>query len=226
MLRGILWGVFLLLASAGIYLIVRPDFSLPPSYIPNQWSDVGFWPELIRKMMMDQAERNALPVARPDAVANALTGWGIAFIAASLGSIYFFNACLSNVLGRPVSTRLRHHQDEWSHPVARWDTSCYLLVLLSAAAPVSGLRLADLLGLRPVISGTALTMQVIPAVMISVELILRLWPSALWPLRFSPVAKLLLIIHRIPGIHILLKNIRKIPGLHLLWKTEIRRDKT
>lgn len=206
MLRGILWVGVIFLASVCVYLIVRPDFSLPPSYIPTQWSDVGFWPELIRKMMMDKAERNALPVARPDAVANALTGWGIAFIAASLGSIYFFNACLYKVLGRPVSTRLRHHPDEWPHPVAHWDSSCYLLLLLSAAAPLLGLKLAELLGLRPVISGTALTMQVIPIVMISVELILRLWTSTLWPLRFSPMAKLLLKIHRIPGLRLLWKN--------------------
>jgi hypothetical protein len=206
MLRGILWGGVILLSSACIYLIVHPDFSLPPSYIPTQWSDVGFWPELIRKMMMDQAERNALPFARPDAAINALTGWGIAFIAASLGSIYFFNACLYKVLGRPVSTRLRRHPDEWSHPVSRLDTSCYLLLLLSAAAPVLGLKLVELLGLKPVISGTALTMQVIPIVMISVELILRLWPSTLWPLRYSPMAKLLLIIHRIPGLNLFWKN--------------------
>lgn len=206
MLRGMLWGGVILLVSACLYLFVRPDFSLPPSYIPTQWSDVGFWPELIRKMMMDQAERNALPVARPDAMANALTGWGGAFIAASLGSIYFFNTCLYKVLGRPVSTRLRRHPDEWPHPAAHWDTSSYLLLLLSAAAPALGLKLAELLGLRPVISGTALTMQLIPAAMVSAELILRLWPGALWPLRFSPAAKLHLITHRIPGLHLFRKN--------------------
>lgn len=201
LLRGILWGGLLLMASACIYLIVQPDFSLPPSYIPTQWSDVGFWPELIRKRMMDQAERNALPIARPDAMTKVLTGWGVAFIAASLGSIYFFNACLYKVLGRPVSMRLRHYPDEWPHPVARWDTSCFLLLLLSVAAPILGLKLAGILGLRPTISGRALTMQVIPIVMLSVELILRMWPSTLWPLRFSPMAKLLFIIHRIPKIH-------------------------
>ncbi len=206
LLRGMLWGGVLLLPSACIYLIVRPDFSLPPSYIPTQWSDVGFWPELIRKMIIEQAERNALPVARPDAVANTMTGWGCAFIAASLGSIYFFNACLNKVLGRSVSTRLRHHPDEWPHPVAHWDTSCYLLLLISAIAPVLGLKLAELMGLRPVISGTALTMLLIPTVMASVELILRLWPSALWPLRFSPRSNLLFIIHRIPRLHLFGKN--------------------
>ena len=206
MLRGVLWGGAALLTSVCIYLIVRPDFSLPPSYIPTQWSDVGFWPELIKKMLLDQAERNALPVARPDAVIITLTRWGSAFIAASLGSIYFFNACLHKVLGRPVSTRLRRHPDEWSHPVPRWDASCFLLLLISAVAPMIGLKLAELLGLRPVISGTALTMQVIPIVMVTVELILRLWPSTLWPLRFSPMEKLLFIIHRIPRLNLLRGN--------------------
>ena len=220
MLRGILWGGAALLASVCIFLIVRPDFSLPPSYIPTQWSDVGFWPELIKKMLIEQAERNALPVARPDAVKNALTDWGFAFIAASLGSLYFFNACLNKVLGRPVSARLRHHPDEWSHPVAHWDTSCYLLLLISAAAPISGLKLAELLGLQPVISGTVLTMQVMPIVMVTVGLILRLWPSALWPLRFSPVTRLHFIIHRIPGIHTHKKNLRSIPGVHLFSKNK------
>ena len=205
-LRGLLWVGSALLASVCIYLIVRPDFSLPPSYIPTQWSDVGFWPELIKKMLLDQAERNALPVARPDAVIITLTRWGSAFIAASLGSIYFFNACLHKVLGRPVSTRLRRHPDEWSHPVPRWDASCFLLLLISAVAPMIGLKLAELLGLRPVISGTALTMQVIPIVMVTVELILRLWPSTLWPLRFSPMEKLLFIIHRIPRLNLLRGN--------------------
>lgn len=206
MLRGFLWGGAASLASVCVYLIVRPDFSLPPSYIPTQWSDVDFWPELIKKMLLDQAERNALPVARPDAVINALTRWGGAFIAASLGSIYFFNSCLYKVLGHPVSTRLRRHPDEWSHPVPRWDASCFLLLLISAAASMMGLKLAELLGLRPVISGTALTMLVIPIVMVMVELILRLWPSTLWPLRFSPMKKLHFIIHRIPRLNLLRGN--------------------
>ncbi len=205
-LRGLLWVGSALLASVCIYLIVRPDFSLPPSYIPTQWSDVGFWPELIKKMLLDQAERNALPVARPDAVVITLTRWGSAFIAASLGSIYLLNSCLYKVLGRPVSKRLRHHPDEWSHPVPRWDTSCFFLLLISAVSPMAGLKLADLLGLRPVISGTALTMLVIPVVMVMVELILRMWPSTLWPLRFSPVEKVLYIIHRIPGLNLLRGN--------------------
>lgn len=206
MLRGILWGSVALLASFCVYLIVKPDFSLPPSYIPTQWSDVGFWPDLIKKMLVDQAERNALPVARPDAVISTLTHWGSAFIVASLVSIYFFNACLYKVLGRPVSSRFRPHPYEWSHPVPRWDASCLLLLLVSAAAPMAGLKIASLLGLRPVISGSALSMQVIPIVMVMVELILRLWPSTLWPLRFSPKVQLLLLIHRIPGFYLLKGN--------------------
>lgn len=206
LLNGILFGAIIILPAIAIYFFVRPDFSLPPSYIPNKWSDVVFWPELIRKMMVDQADRNALPVARPDAVLNTLTGWGIAFVAASLVSIHFFNVCLNKVLGCPVSTRLRHNPDEWLHPAAQWDASCYSLLLLSAAAPILGLKLSDIMGLKPVISGTVLTMQVIPIIMVSVELILRFWPSTLWPLRFSPVSKLLYIIHRIRGINLLRKN--------------------
>jgi hypothetical protein len=223
-LRGALWGGVILLASACVFLIVRPDFSLPPSYIPTQWSDVGFWPELIKKMMIDQAERNALPIARPDAMTNALTCWGCAFIAASLVSICFFNTCLGKVLGRPVSKRLRHYPDEWPHPAAHLDTSCYLLLLLSAAAPVLGLKLAELLGLRPVISGTALTTLLIPAVMVSIELILRLWPSTLWPLRFSPISELLLLTRRIQGIHILGKNVSKTSGLHTPEKNKTLKE--
>jgi len=205
-LRGILWSSTALLASVCVYLIVRPDFSLPPSYIPTQWSDVGFWPGLIKKTLLDQAERNALPVARPDAVINTLSGWGVAFIAASLGSIYFFNACLYKVLGRHVSSRFRHHPYEWSHPESHWDASCFSLLLISAAAPVIGFKIAEILGLRPVISGTVLSMQLIPAMMVMVELILRLWPSALWPLRFSPMAKLLFLRKRITGLFLLKGN--------------------
>jgi len=202
MLRGLIWGSISLLAAAGVYLIVRPGFSLPPSYIPTQWSDVGFWPELFKKMMLDHVERNALPVLRPDAVTSSLTGLGIAFITASLGSIYFINTSLGKVLGRPVSSRLKSHPDEWSHPVAHWDASCYLLLLVSIAAPVLALKFTDLLGLRPVISGMTLTMQLIPIVMIAVELILRLWPSVFWPLRFSPALGLLKLIRKIPRIYI------------------------
>lgn len=185
LLRGLLTGFLLLVLAAGIIVLVRPAFHLPPAYIPTKWSDTAFWPGLIKTALLEKAEQSVLPVSRPDAMRNALKNWGMLFTVASAVCVVLLNARTASVLGRPVYKRLKKHPDGWSRPAARWDMACSLMMVIAALAPPLGLMFAGTLGLSPSLSGRLWGMQVLPVAVLTVEFLLRLWPSALWPLRFS-----------------------------------------
>ncbi len=184
-IKGIILSLAAFLGAFVVYMTARPDFSMPTSYMPTQWSDTGFWTNLIKELIRKSTERYSLPFYRPDIINRALISWGVAFIGLSVFCLFKVNSSLKRVLGRSVSTRLTPHPDEPENRVSSWDSACYLLLVTAVLSPSLGALIIRLLGLTPATSGSLIVIQVLPTIFIAVELFLRLWPSAFWPLRIS-----------------------------------------
>lgn len=187
LIRALIFPMVLLAAGAGIIWVVRPSFYLPPAYIPTQWSDTGFWVELVKKSMLEHAQRGVLTTPRPDAMQQALTNTGIFFVVAAVACMILLGSALAAQLGPVVYKRLRRRADDLPQPPRVWDGAAFgCMMLLAAALPVVGMLLSGQLGLVPSPAGSIWAMQTLPALYIAVQVMMRLWPSVLWPLRFSP----------------------------------------
>lgn len=186
-IRAAIIPLVLLTLAAGVLLVVKPSFFLPPAYIPTQWSDTGFWVELVKKSLLEHAARGVLTTPRPDGIRTLLTNTGMLFILASAACFALLGKSLSVELGPVVYKRMKQRPDALPAPPRRWEGAAFAsMMVIAAVTPAAGMLLSNSLGLWAVPAGNVISMQSLPAMYIAIQLMIRLWPSALWPVRTSP----------------------------------------
>lgn len=70
--------------TALIAALLPPIRSVPPSYLPTQWSDFSFWSNLIKNGLQDHAKAALAVSLRPDMIWRALSNWVVCLLASSV----------------------------------------------------------------------------------------------------------------------------------------------
>ncbi len=81
---------FLLVAGAAwlTFSLVPQLRSVPPSYLPTQWSDFAFWPDRITADLQADAQHAMTVALRPDMVFDRLRDWCVGLLLAAIGCVW------------------------------------------------------------------------------------------------------------------------------------------
>ncbi len=158
---GGLCGAALLIGCAAAALSLMPGLrTIPPSYLPTQWSDFSFWSDMISGAGTDAASAALSVALRPDMLFDSLAGRCGWLAVLSLPALWFARRAF-----------VRGSRDE--EPVA----ACLWGAVPVVSAPF-GVWLAGMLGFVP---SAAFGMALLPVAFYAATVVARIFdPAARW----------------------------------------------